>query len=108
MLLLLLWLSGEFAFLARAALNFGDGEVELAAGGIDFDDDDFARVADADAFAGALAADDARAGVDVPPVVHEIFIFDQAIDEVFVKLDEDAEVRDAGDNAGEFLADLAL
>ena len=103
----LLWrLLGFFARISGTAAEFGDGDVQFAAGEIDADDDGFDDVADADGGAGALAADLPGFFVYVPPVIHEVFVADEAINEVSLELDEDAEVGDPGDDAEEFLADL--
>ncbi len=48
----------------------------------------------------------AAALVHVPPIVHQVFVADQSVDQPGRKLHEDAEVGDAGDDAGEILADL--
>src|SRR5205823_1344789 len=72
------------------------------------DDGNFDDIADADFFSGALAADLAGALIDIPPVIEELFIADQAVDEVFADLHEEAEVGDAGDDAHELLADALL
>jgi hypothetical protein len=74
------------AWLGTAAEHFADGEVELAAGHVDPRDDDAADVADGDLLAGALAADEAGAVVDVPPVVEQPVVADQAVDEVLLDL----------------------
>ena len=89
---------------AGAFDDFDDRQIQLAPGEIDLYDTGVDDIADADFGAGALAADDAAALVDIPPVVHEVFVADQAIDEVGLELDEDAEVGDARDDAVEFIA----
>ena len=85
------------------SFEFDNRQVKLPARRIDADDADGGGIADADAPAGALAADDAAGFVDVPPVVHQIFVADQSIDEPGGELHEDAEIGDAGDDAGEIV-----
>src|SRR4051794_33953921 len=67
----------RWAGVAGFANQFADGQVQLAPRRIDAGDDDFGDIADADFLARALAADDARAFVDVPPIVHQVFVADQ-------------------------------
>src|SRR5204862_1786286 len=86
--------------------DLGDREDQLAPRDVGTDDDRLDDVADADALAGALAADEAAGDVDVPPVVHQVLVADQALDQVGLKLYEQAEVRDPGDDAEELLAEL--
>src|SRR6185295_4203065 len=107
---------GVFAFLRRshgrgaagAAEDLGDGEIQFADGEIDVDDGDFDDIADADFFAGALAADLAGAFIDIPPIIEELFVADETVDQVFADLHEEAEVGDAGDDAGKVFADAFL
>src|SRR5687768_10584643 len=90
------------------AFHLGDPQVELSPRHVDLDHDDLDHVADADLPPRALAADLAAALVDVPPVVEQVLVPDQAVDEPLGDLDEHAEVGDARDDAVEFFADVAL
>src|SRR4051812_38423247 len=103
-----LFVGGHIALAAGASQDLRDRQAQLAARDIDFDDARLHDVADADARAAALAAHDAGLLVDVPPVVHEILVSDQAVNKVRLELHEHAEVRDAGDDADEVFANVVL
>ena len=67
---------------------------------------DLHNVPDADLFASTLATDESAALVHVPPVVHQILVADQPVDQIGRQLDEDAEIGHAGDDAVELVADV--
>lgn len=52
-----------------AMFDFADGQVQLAARHVNFDDEHFGEIADGDFLAAALAADAAGSLVDVPPII---------------------------------------
>src|SRR6059058_453184 len=91
--------AAEAFALAAAAQQLHDGQVQLAPRQINLHDPRPHRIADADAHARAAPFDDARALVDIPVIVHQIFVADQPIHEVRPELDEQTEVRDARDDA---------
>ena len=94
--------------MSRFAQQLSNGQIQFAAGGIDSRDHDHYLITDADFRAGALAADDAVFVVHIPPVIHQVFVANQAVDQVGLQLDEHTEIGDTGDYAGEFFTDVVL
>ena len=66
----------------RRPTSCGDGEVSSRRATSTPTTMTLRRVADLERRAGALAADAAGLLVDVPPVVHQVFVADQAVDQV--------------------------
>src|SRR5207248_234561 len=67
--------------LEASPADFVDRQAQLAARDVDPHDEDLRHVADADARPRALAADVPAALVDVPPVVHQVLVADQTVDQ---------------------------
>ena len=87
---------------------FDDHQIQFPSRQIDVGNNHVHHIADGDFFAGALAAHDAAAGIDIPPVIHQVFIADHSVDQPGVELNEDSEIRDSADHAGHFIADMVF
>src|SRR5947209_3833252 len=61
------------------------------------------RIPHSNACTGSLSAHGSRLFIDVPPVIHQIFIADQPFHQVFANLDENAEVGNPCHHAGKFI-----
>src|SRR4051812_24052544 len=64
-------------FLLR--LQFADGESQFSPRHIDAHDENFRHITHRDAHARSLTAHDSAARVDVPPIVHQVFVADQSV-----------------------------
>src|SRR5688572_7040688 len=84
----------------------GRHEVDLAGFQVDAHQLDGHAVGEAPALAGTLAEELVARGVELEVVAAELGDVHQAVDEVVVEGDEQAERRDAGDAAGEGAADV--
>src|SRR6185503_7111816 len=81
-------------------------EVDLAAFEVDAHQLHRHAIGEAEALAGALAEQHVARGVELEIVASQLRNVDQAVDEVVVERDEQAEGGDAGDAAGEGTADV--
>src|SRR4051794_2058488 len=87
-LLLLLILLTVRPAVTTAGEQLDDRQVQLAAWQVNLHDPRLHGIADADAIARAPPLHDARALVDIPVVVHQVLVADEAVDEIRAELHE--------------------